>query len=170
MTWTTPKTWANETLTAADMNTHIRDNLDYLKTTLDGISGQGSAQYLADEASDYTTTSSTFVDVDATNFAHTITTKGGDVLIGFVGVVHTGGNRVFFDVDIDGSLFADDDGIIVHDVSSSEHVSFVVMVTGLSAASHTFKLQWKRNAGTSTLYAGAGVSIDTKPQFWVREI
>ena len=33
MAWTTPKTWAaNDVLTAADMNTHVRDNLDALQT------------------------------------------------------------------------------------------------------------------------------------------
>jgi hypothetical protein len=31
LAWTTPRTWAtNETLTAANMNTHVRDNLNWL--------------------------------------------------------------------------------------------------------------------------------------------
>lgn len=36
MAWTTPRTWvAGETVTASLMNTHVRDNLDYLKTQAD---------------------------------------------------------------------------------------------------------------------------------------
>lgn len=32
MAWTTPRTWVvGETVTAANMNTHVRDNFDYLK-------------------------------------------------------------------------------------------------------------------------------------------
>ena len=31
MPWTTPKTWAtNEVVTAANMNTHLRDNMAFL--------------------------------------------------------------------------------------------------------------------------------------------
>jgi hypothetical protein len=37
MAWTTPRTWAaSETVTASLMNTHLRDNLNYLKTEVDG--------------------------------------------------------------------------------------------------------------------------------------
>ena len=36
MTWTTPKTWASSEQVAASMlNTHLRDNLDYLKASAD---------------------------------------------------------------------------------------------------------------------------------------
>ena len=38
MAWTTPRTWAvNEQLTAALMNQQVRDNLSYLKSTIDSI-------------------------------------------------------------------------------------------------------------------------------------
>lgn len=41
--WTTPKTWnTGEPLTAADLNTHLRDNLEYLKD-------KPSGAYLANE-------------------------------------------------------------------------------------------------------------------------
>lgn len=41
MAWTDPKTWASETLTSSDMNTHVRDNLNYLKGTSDGAVASG---------------------------------------------------------------------------------------------------------------------------------
>lgn len=34
MAWTNPKTWAATTLTSGDLNTHVRDNLDYLKENI----------------------------------------------------------------------------------------------------------------------------------------
>ena len=38
MGWTTPRTWTTgETVTAAEMNTHVRDNDAYLKTEVDSL-------------------------------------------------------------------------------------------------------------------------------------
>ena len=40
MAWTTPRTWVTgEFVTASIMNTHVRDNLNYLNSTLDYSSG-----------------------------------------------------------------------------------------------------------------------------------
>jgi hypothetical protein len=60
MAWTTPASWTtSEVVTAAKLNTHVRDNLQYLKDVLDGAQTQdvtlrratpdinGSALYLA---------------------------------------------------------------------------------------------------------------------------
>src|SRR5688572_10563024 len=38
MAWSAPKTWSvGEVVTAAMMNTHVRDNLDYLKGNAGGV-------------------------------------------------------------------------------------------------------------------------------------
>ncbi|MEO1163712.1 MAG: hypothetical protein AAFV98_08020 [Chloroflexota bacterium] len=74
MAWTQPKTWSNEPLVASDLNTHLRDNMEALKEP-------PSANYELDETSDYTTTSTTFVDVDSTNLSLTLDTNGGDVKV-----------------------------------------------------------------------------------------
>jgi microcystin-dependent protein len=38
MAWTTPKTWAyKESLASNDMNTYVKDNFNYLKTSLDAL-------------------------------------------------------------------------------------------------------------------------------------
>ena len=175
MAWTTPKTWVTgEPLTASDMNTHIRDNLDYLK---DQVNDAPRDSYEVNESSDYTTTSTSFVDVDATNLSLTITTTGRDVLVGFFGSVHqgSGSQYVYFDVDVDGARNGGDDGLIFVRTEAGGNIyhqpSFVVRISGLSAGSHTFKLQWKVSASTGTLYAGAGTgSRDVHPQFWVKEL
>ncbi len=158
--WTTPKTWAvDELVTASDFNTHIRDNLNALKAP-------PSAHYELDEASDYTTSSASFVDVDATKLALTITTNGGDVLVHFHGTVLY---DAYFDVAVDGTRVGGNDGMLCF-TGSAIPVSFTRLITGLSAGEHTFKLQWK-TTGTCHLYAGAGTSgRDLHPQFWAREV
>jgi hypothetical protein len=166
--WTTPATWAvDQLVTADDLNTHLRDNLTALKTP-------PSAHYECDEGSDYTTTSTSFENVDGTNLALTITTNGGDVIVHFDGVVGHGSlvNYCYFDVDVDGSPLGGDDGIVMTMGPSARHnVSFTRLITGLDADEHTFTLQWKVDAGTATLFAGAGTSgADIHPQFWAREV
>lgn len=166
--WTTPKTWAvDELVTASALNTHLRDNLNALKTP-------PSAHYECNEASDYTTSGTSFADVDATNLALTITTNGGDVLVHFHGLVSNTVGRVFLDVyESDGAArIAGDDGMIRSGLNGeAETLTFTRLITGLSAGEHTFKLQWKVNTGTGTLYAGAGsTNADVHPQFWAREM
>jgi len=44
MPWTTPRTWvANETVTAAQLNTHVRDNFNDLRTAKHGLFGRLAA-------------------------------------------------------------------------------------------------------------------------------
>ena len=172
--WTSPKTWATgELVTAALLNTHLRDNLEFLKAPPTTV-------YVLNESSDYTTTSTAFVNVDNTKLALALTTNGGDVLISFHGMLlsSSNGRVISLDVEVDGVRLGGDDGLIAaHWVSgvlvSASSVSFTVLARGLSAGNHTFKLQWKLNIGsaTATLYAGAGTTyFDHHPHFWVREV
>jgi hypothetical protein len=177
MAWTTPKTWASEPLTSTDLNTYIRDNQDFLMTRM-----ENNAEHTADESSDYTTTTQSFVDVDATNFALTITTNGGNVLVGFNGLTsthRTTSEGPSFNVAVDSVDYFADDGITMGGTfGSSSHqspVTFVVLITGLSAGVHVFKLRWRsfNNGGstTCTLFAGSGTTnADVHPQFWVQEL
>ena len=75
MAWTTPKTWADDELVTANvMNTHIRDNLNVLyERPLDWLN------YLP--GSDYTTTSTSWVDVDGTNLKLTVTPATSRVFV-----------------------------------------------------------------------------------------
>lgn len=170
MAWTTPASWSvDQLVTADDLNTQLRDNLNALKTP-------PSAHYEPNEASDYQTTSSSFANVDGTNLALTVTITGSEVMIGFHGTVQSSVPAgICFDVRVDDlANVGHDDGIIrVRPDSASDEqcVSFVRLVTGLADGQHTFKLQWKTASGTATLFAGAGTSWkDMHPQFWVREM
>lgn len=162
MAWTTPKTWTAEPLTSSDLNTYVRDNQNHIKNRLDN-----NADYIGDTVSNYTTTSTENVDVDASNLSLTITTNGGDVLVGFVGYCEvTGGNYGSMDINVGGSdYFSNGSSGVIAFQPTLALCSFVVLIEGLSVGSHTFKLRWRVDAGTGTLRR-----IDGSPQFWVQEI
>lgn len=159
MAWTSPKTWTNEPLLASDLNTHLRDNLDALKSP-------PRDAYQA--TSDYTTTSTTFTNVDGTNMSFTITTNGGDIHVGFFGTITNGAasNENYFTCTIDGNdQSVNSQGLVgARSVDANDYnaVGFHFVATGFSAASHTINLQWRTSGNTVTLYQGA--------QFWVQEI
>lgn len=166
-TWATPRTWSTgELVTATLLNTHLRDQLTAIKTP-------ASFRCIIDEASNYTTSSTSFTDIDATNLSATITTGGGAVMVFFMGtVVNSGASRIYFNIDVDGSPVAADDGLIFGTATAFYGpFTLAYLVTGLSAGSHTFKMQWKAAANTNTLYAGAGTATaDTHPTFWGVEL
>jgi hypothetical protein len=164
MAWTQPKTWSSEPLTSSDLNTHLRDNLEELKDP-------PSEQYVLNQGTDYTTTSTSWVNVDNTNLAFTLTTNGGDVLVHVHLPVVGSGGIVYLDLEVDGTRLAGDDGLARAAAGGVAIVSFTRLITGLAAGSHTIKLQWKVGAGTGTIYAGAGTSgNDLHGQMWVREV
>ncbi len=169
MTWTTPKTWSSEPLTSLDLNTYLRDNQTYLRDRLDN-----SAGVFVSGAAFLTTTATEFVDVDADKLSLTLTTHGGDVLIGFTGTVQSqrSSGATFLNVAVDGVDYVADDGIIRRTAAYNnggnlhDPLSFVMLVSGLSAGQHTFKLRWKTSPGnTSKLDV-----VDLHPQFWAKEI
>lgn len=175
--WTTPKTWtADEIVTATDMNIHIRDNLNALKNPpTHAIERNNGAAY--------STTSLTFVPVDATNLQLQLTTAGGDVWVHFHGTVwaDSATARAFgFDIGIDGTTgyynsqgYAG--GCCTGAIQSTigQAVSFDILLRGLAPGTHTFTLLWKAHAGTIYLAAqnnSAEWRQDVPAIFWAREV
>lgn len=173
--WSSPRTWsAGELVTASLFNTHLRDQLNALKAP-------PTDYYNVDEASNYTTTSTSFTDVDATDLALSITTTGGDILVMFSGSYNVNNTigRLFLEIDLDGSAQATNDGALAYYGNGITNIdgailpiSFQRWLFGVSAGAHVIKLQWKVSSGhTATLYAGAGTSnADIHPQFSAREV
>lgn len=154
-------------LTAEHMD-DIRENINYLLSP-------NNAGEVRNNAADYTTTSQTFVDVDAVNLARTITTHGGPVLIlvsvsGYMNAVNYSGA---LDVEVDGTRIgsAHSFGLTrfhgVGGAAYAQNLSFACLKTGLSAGEHTFKLQFRCNGSTFGLYCQPG---HTGVGFWVVEI
>ncbi|MCY3781023.1 MAG: hypothetical protein OXG78_11985 [Chloroflexi bacterium] len=156
-------------MTSLDLNTYVRDNQNYLKDRLDN-----SADSFVSGDAFLSTTSNEFVDVDAEKLSLTLVTHGGDVLVGFTGTVQCArpSGASYFNVAVDGVDYVADDGIVrdtaVHSSGANRHVplSFVMLISDLSAGSHTFKLRWKTSvANTSKMDV-----VNLHPQFWAKEV
>ena len=168
MAWTSPKTWASEPLTSTDLNTYVRDNQDHLKDRLDN-----SASKVAAGATSLSTNATAFTDIDADKLGITLTTHGGDVLVGFTGTVKSQliAKAIYFNLSVDGVDYFADDGIVSSAIGNGsvnlfKPLCFVVLVTDLDAGSHTFKMRWKTASGNTARIDIASVH----PQFWAKEI
>lgn len=118
---------------------------------------------------DYTTTSTSFVDVDSTNLALTIVTGAHRVAVVFTGAITASSTNEItnFDVTIDGVRQGGDGGLTAgqgngNNVGQRDNVSFYYISDVLKPGPHTFKLQWKTILATATLYGGSsGNPINT---------
>ena len=95
--------------------------------------------YTLDETSNYETTSTSFVDVDAVNLSISLDTKGGQVWVILSGTCFntTSGQLLYFDVDLDGGRIAGDDGMISMQFGSLVTPIFFVRLVDVAAGSHT---------------------------------
>ena len=171
MAWVAPVTRSTGTLITASIW-----NADIVANTL-ALKDPPTDSSIINEAADYTTTSTSFVDVDATDLALSVTSTGGAIMVHFHGSVRnaTINGAVFFDFTTNAVRDAGDDGLALHVTENGGVVvttpSFTRLVEGLAAGTHNFALQWRTNTGTAILYAGAGTSNrDVHPQFWAREV
>ena len=170
MAYTTPVDFiAGDPLLAAELNL-VQNNIRALHTA-------DIEHYSINEVADYTTTSSSFVDIDATNLALTLITEGGDVEVHFYGTFSSSvSSNMNLEIDVDGSPYGGDGGIGLVALNTPPNqgerfVSFSCLVTGLTAGSHTFKIQWLTASGTVTLYAGVGTGVfAVHSQFWAKEV
>lgn len=116
--------------------------------------------------------------MDATNLILTFTTGGGDVILFFCGSMLGGGiaQSTYIDIheSVAGTRLGGDDGLLQIVYGTALNVVPVTLcyrATGLTAASHAFKMQYKVTSGTATLYAGAATAThDVHPSFFAFEI
>lgn len=169
MAWTNPKTWSSEPLTSIDLNRYVRDNQNHLKDRIDS-----SANKSVSGSVELKTTATEFVDADSVKLALSLTTHGGDVLLGFSGAVlcAVGIGKVYFNISLDGVDHIANNGITALEAdyrdgaNRMKPVSFVMLLPGLSVGQHSFALRWKVSSGnTATLKV-----TDLHPQFWAKEI
>lgn len=163
-TFTTPRTWSDaELVTAALLNTHIRDNEDYLLTP--------NTIYVKNtSATDFTTTSTSYVAVDAT-LSVALTTHGGHLLIGatFNCDLSTVGT-ITFAFDVDGTQHyqwqANTNAAAgTPEYRGNNRASVLLPASIIAAGAHTVALKWKVSTGTGTVYNDA---LNTF--FWAVEI
>lgn len=132
------------------------------------ISAAGGASLASAKASitagNYTTTSTSFVDVDATNAKLTIRTGARRVLVvvtATAALAVGSGQDIFLDLDVDGTRLGQTDGLLsVAPVSGEDcNASFSFVTDVLAAGSHTFKLKWAVTGGTGKLWANTTLPL-----------
>ena len=145
MAWTTPTTVsAGDKLTSTMWNNQVAGNLSYLLSPNKGM-------IIRNNNGDYSTTSTSWVDVDATNLSITITTYGGPVLVLAAMLTgQTSGDTGGIDVTMDGTRIGEASTLGLVNATST-YVPICTIVTP-AAGSHTFKLQYRTtNASYATI-------------------
>src|SRR5258708_31488085 len=142
MGWSTPATFSTgQLIGATDLNTYVRDNTNYLLT-------RPKNAIKRDNNANYTSTSTSFVDIDGTNLVIVLTTYGSTVLLNFQGVYdYNAGTYVTaaFDFTIDGNRYASAgvDGLMLSPNTATGKDGFISMtapITGLSAEAPPHKV------------------------------
>jgi hypothetical protein len=162
MTWTTPRTWAtNELVTAALMNEQLRVNLSVLKDP-------PSTLYRYTPGTPFSTTSTTFVDINSSlNF--NLTTNGGALMIGLAGRVYHNpgiGTDCYIDLNINGASAGGANGIywLIGPNTFQFPFSVVWLTAPLTAGSQTIKVQIRRGSGNTNAVQVYEILA------WVREV
>lgn len=151
--WTQPRTWATgEIVTAAQLNSHLRDNLEYLRQREDTALNH----FACNSASGYSTTSTSFTDVDAAALSGTLTTTGGPLLIGAAGSWKSSGTSIdiCLDVTLNGVRIGHPSYGVTFMQSVAANLYLPVawsQVRPLAAGTYALKLQWRTSSGTLTL-------------------
>jgi hypothetical protein len=130
------------------------------------IEGGGGTALQVDRVSrtsgDVTTTSTTFVDL--TGASITMTTGAHSCMVTFISACEGNGTTPFdicVDIDVDGTrMSGGTHGLYDWQILTANRrhpVGLVAVTAALTAASHTFKVQWRVTAGTGTMYGGSTV-------------
>lgn len=154
MAWTNLPTFvAGSVPGAADFNAYIRDDLTYL------LSGRAKATKVYVGAADLSTTSLTFVDVDATNLKVSLgVVNSGNVLVLVQGqwrAESTATTGAEFDVIMDSTTRAGNatHGLWRVSTGATQSNVLVASFSGVSVGSHDFKVQYRAvSAGQATVW------------------
>lgn len=150
--WTTPRTWnIGEIVTAGQMNTQVRDNLDFLKARSETPMNYVSKVF----AQQFATTSTQYVDL-APGYYSILNTSGAPVLITISGAWKNPvvGAECCFDFMIDSQRIGDAIyGTFFMQSWGDRYQSFSwSTIRPLAAGAHAFMPQWRASTGTlSTL-------------------
>lgn len=155
MAWTTPQTWtAGQVVGASDLNTHLRDNINYV------LSGRGAVPLWWTSTGVITVNSSTFVDVDATNLKMTITLASGRIMGWWTATMQVDntahnvkawlGTRVDDTTEDNASSAAT---VMLQQAGNTNYIPVVVpfAFTNLSQASHFVKLRGRHDGSAGAV-------------------
>jgi hypothetical protein len=146
--WTSPKTWSTEPLLAVDLNTHLRDNLNALKTPPTAVTTMSGPVAI-------TATSLT----DVSGMTLQVTTSGGDLSISTHGILQApAAGWIELRADLNSTSY-----VLAYSNTTSTYVPLgaTYLATALNAGLHTIKLRARVSGGSGNLRIY---------QFWVREV
>jgi hypothetical protein len=136
MPWTTPATFTPNAIAQSSwMNTYVRDNLAHLYSP-------PTAEILS--TTNYTTTSASYVDIDASLQA-SIITSGGRLLI-VANMILSGTNMPLPRYLLNGTWISS-----TYPTGGSGNTLFVHWTDALAPGTHTIKPQWYSVTGTVTM-------------------
>lgn len=130
-----------------------------------GVTSIVQASVVSVSSGDLTTASTSFT--DATGLTTTITTGGHRCLVIFSGWGNnsTSGQNTAVDLAIDGTRQGQTYGLAITGAGGTTgangSLSFTFLTAVLSAASHTFKIQFRADGGTAKIWASAAVTAAT---------
>jgi hypothetical protein len=161
MTWVAPKTFtANSTLTAADLNTYLRDNS---METVPAIATTPGALYVSDglnsvaeripagtwTAASEATSSTSYTNLATTGPAVTVTTGTRALISLYANLSNTSAVGTFMSYSVNGATPDDSTALLTQHVGG-QRVSATILQTGLTAGSNTFIAKYKVTSGTGT--------------------
>jgi len=117
-------------------------------------------------AGDYTTTSTTFADIDTSNLVINMTTGDSWVLLLLLGSGFSGTPYACFDFTIDGERQGQGKGVQYVQAPYLQDIQ-IAWLAQVAAGSHTFRPQWRVTGGSTTLRAN---TTDTPLIFAVLEL
>lgn len=145
---------ANEAPDESKLN-DLNENLEFIRTPV---------TYHFASVAGYTTTSATFVEVDATNTSQTMTFGGGKVLI----LVKFAGDEFEMDLEIDGARVGDATrGLWAMSGASTRVFNFFWLIDAGLVGSKTIKLMWREYNGAA---ATTAIVADTEFSFDIIEL
>jgi hypothetical protein len=160
--WSIPRTWTNgEVPGETEMNTHVRDNLRFLKDP-------SFQQIITASGGTLSTTATTAVPISTADLSITLTTYGG-AIHGVFHATFSAQGALILGLDYDGTaVYNALTGVSYHQMAgvTNRSLGFNVWITGLASGSHTFRPTWRVGAGTNT---GQLLLASAPAFFWVRE-
>jgi hypothetical protein len=143
----------------AGSNITLTPGANTLTIAASGVSLTGSAVSLT--SGDITTTSTTLTDLTGASITLTTGARRCQVNFAVLCQQNTNDSYITYNLDIDGTQYfgtATNDGLSRYHATAgkSTAMAFSFLTPVLTAASHTFKIRWRVNAGTGTTFAGSG--------------
>ena len=145
-------------LTAGGLTQHLDDRVTRARAYYRRTSGN------------YVTTSTSFVDIDATNLNWTKTTGARRVKAGLKFTWLGSASGTTLELLVDGVALGGGDGGVFYNNNAGVHTVVIEVLTAvLSAGSHTFKWQYRLNvSGSFTIYGGTTAPA-TPLEAWLEE-